>query len=96
MKTLPTNQQEWMSLLTIPFKTFVLSFGFIYFLYWSPYPFPQFTPWAIGYFVAFLALVGTAVVQTVTGNFRDAVWSGLFGLLALCIVLCFIFYPKVR
>jgi hypothetical protein len=96
MKTWPANKQEWMTMLASPFKVFVLSFGFIYYLCWSPYPFPQFTPWAIAYFVAFFVLMGIAAAQAITRHFRDAIWSSLFAVLAMCIVVSFIFYPKIR
>jgi hypothetical protein len=96
MKTLPTNKQEWMNTLAIPFKTYVYLFIVIGYLYWGSDPFPQFAPWAIAYFFAFLALIGIAVAQAINRYFLDAIWSSLFALSALCIVLCFIFYPKSR
>jgi glucan phosphoethanolaminetransferase (alkaline phosphatase superfamily) len=93
MKNLPTNRQEWLSFLSLPFKAFVFAYGLIYpfWLFSAPGTpgtiggpdYSVLERLAVGYFFAFLALLGIGVAQAFTRNRRGAIWSIVFAVLAL-------------
>jgi hypothetical protein len=106
MKTLPTNRQEWLSFLSLPFKTFVFSYSFIYYLWFHSLPgtpgtiggpdYSELKMWAVGYFFTFVVLLAIAIAQALTKNRRGAVWSLVFATLALFIAAGDTFHPYYR
>jgi len=106
MKTLPTNRQEWLRLLSVPFKTFVFGYGFIYPVWLHSLPgrpgsiggpdYRELEMWAVGYFFTFTALLCIGIIQKLTNDRRGAVWSFVFAALALFIAAGDTFHPYYR
>ena len=106
MKALPTNRQEWLNLLAIPFKTFVFSYCFIYYLWLNSLPgtpgtiggpdYSELERWDLGYCLTFVILVGIAVAQALTKNRRGAAWNIVFAILSLFFGAGGNFHPYYR
>jgi len=93
MKILPHTRQEWLGLLAIPFKGYIIGVALVY-PYWcfhmtgGKYLYNPFIEGKVylsqGYFVSFVALIIAAALQMFVKDRRGATWSFLFALVALC------------
>jgi hypothetical protein len=100
---LPSIEPKWLRLFSIPFKAFVIGYGVIYpfWLYSMPgtpgtIGGPDYTiieNLAVGYFISFLILLIVGIIQTLTKNRRDAIWSFVFAILAFFIGAEGTFHP---
>jgi len=102
----PSFKPEWLRRLSLPFKAFVVGYG-VFYPFWL-FSMPG-TPGTIGgpdytvieklaivYFISFLVLLVIGGVQTLTKNRRDAMWTFVFAVLALCIAAGGIFHPYYK
>jgi hypothetical protein len=98
MKILPKTKEEWLRLLSLPFKAYIFIAGFAY-AYWRLHI--SFHPIVglgslteglngivLGYIISFFAFLILAFIQAFIKRFGDALWSVFFAVLAaLCVSL---------
>ncbi|MGO9586288.1 MAG: hypothetical protein ACLP2Y_08840 [Limisphaerales bacterium] len=106
MKILPKNKQAWLRLLSLPFKTYVLGYGLLYPVWLFSMPgrpgtiggpdYSIIEKYAVGYFISSLALIIIAIIQALTKDRKDAVWTVVFAVLALFFAATGTLHPSFR